>query len=60
MLIVPHLAQRLAVVRHLPLLIGDSQLADASVGSVDSYQGGERDVVLYGFTRSTPKAVPAF
>ncbi|WKX73541.1 DEAD/DEAH box helicase [Streptomyces sp. XD-27] len=52
--IVPYLAQRLEVVRHLTTLIGDSQLADASVGSVDSYQGGESDVVLYGFTRSNP------
>jgi superfamily I DNA and/or RNA helicase len=50
--IVPYLAQRLEVVRHLTPLVGDSQLADASVGSVDSYQGGEREVVLYGFTRS--------
>ncbi|MFF0669650.1 DEAD/DEAH box helicase [Streptomyces tendae] len=53
--IVPYLAQRAEVVRHLTPLIGDSQLADASVGSVDSYQGGERDVVLYGFTRSNPE-----
>jgi hypothetical protein len=53
--IVPYLAQRLEVVRHLTPLIGDSQLADASVGSVDSYQGGEREVVLYGFTRSNPQ-----
>ncbi|MGW1427423.1 DEAD/DEAH box helicase [Streptomyces sp. NPDC002431] len=50
--IVPYVAQRLEVVRHLTPLIGDSQLADASVGSVDSYQGGESEVVLYGFTRS--------
>lgn len=50
--IVPYLAQRLEVVRHLAPLLGDSQLADASVDSVDSYQGGEREVVLYGFTRS--------
>jgi hypothetical protein len=50
--IVPYLAQRTEVVRHLTPLIGDSELAGASVGSVDSYQGGERDVVLYGFTRS--------
>ncbi|GAU69159.1 putative helicase [Streptomyces sp. NBRC 110611] len=50
--IVPYLAQRMEVIRHLAPLIGDSQLADASVGSVDSYQGGEREVVLYGFTRS--------
>ncbi|MEW2163718.1 AAA domain-containing protein [Streptomyces sp. NPDC007084] len=55
MVIVPYLAQRLEVVRHLTPLIGDSRLADASVGSVDSYQGGERDVVLYGFTRSNPE-----
>ncbi|MEW1686943.1 DEAD/DEAH box helicase [Streptomyces sp. NPDC091265] len=54
MVIVPYLAQRLEVVRFLTPLIGDSQLANASVGSVDSYQGGERDVVLYGFTRSNP------
>ncbi|MFG3255062.1 DEAD/DEAH box helicase [Streptomyces sp. NPDC048172] len=53
--IVPYLAQRREVVRHLTPLIGDSQLADASVGSVDSYQGGEREVVLYGFTRSNPE-----
>ncbi|MFF4952224.1 DEAD/DEAH box helicase [Streptomyces chattanoogensis] len=53
--IVPYLAQRLEVIRHLTPLIGDSQLADASVGSVDSYQGGEREVVLYGFTRSNPQ-----
>ncbi|MEV8454088.1 AAA domain-containing protein [Streptomyces sp. NPDC052095] len=50
--IVPYVAQRLEVVRHLTPLIGDSQLVDASVGSVDSYQGGESEVVLYGFTRS--------
>lgn len=50
--IVPYLVQRSEVIRHLTPLIGDSQLAEASVGSVDSYQGGERDVVLYGFTRS--------
>lgn len=50
--IVPYIAQRLEVVRHLTPLIGDSQLADASVGSVDAYQGGESEVVLYGFTRS--------
>ncbi|MDG9715570.1 DEAD/DEAH box helicase [Streptomyces sp. DH24] len=52
--IVPYLAQRAEVIRHLTALIGDSQLAEASVGSVDSYQGGESEVVLYGFTRSNP------
>ncbi|MEU6664202.1 AAA domain-containing protein [Streptomyces sp. NPDC046821] len=53
--IVPYLAQRAEVVHHLTPLIGNSDLAESSVGSVDSYQGGERDVVLYGFTRSNPE-----
>ncbi|MFI9227857.1 DEAD/DEAH box helicase [Streptomyces rimosus] len=52
--IVPYVAQRAEVIRHLTPLIGDSQIAAASVGSVDSYQGGESEVVLYGFTRSNP------
>ncbi|KAB8162218.1 AAA family ATPase [Streptomyces sp. 3MP-14] len=54
MVIVPYLAQRAAVLSELKPLLGDSQLAEASVGSVDAYQGGEREVVLYGFTRSNP------
>jgi superfamily I DNA and/or RNA helicase len=52
--IVPYLAQRFEVIHRLTPLIGDSQIAAASVGSVDAYQGGESDVVLYGFTRSNP------
>ncbi|NGO46691.1 DEAD/DEAH box helicase [Streptomyces ureilyticus] len=58
--IVPYLAQRAAVIRELIPLIGDSQLANASVGSVDSYQGGECEVVLYGFTRSNPRGQIGF
>ncbi|MGA4847124.1 AAA domain-containing protein [Streptomyces sp. G5(2025)] len=58
--IVPYLAQRREVIRHLLPLIGDSQLADAMVGSVDSYQGGESEVVLYGFTRSNPEGRVGF
>ncbi|MGX1759289.1 DEAD/DEAH box helicase [Streptomyces lydicus] len=53
--IVPYRAQRAEVIRHLTPLIGDSQLVASSVGSVDSYQGGECEVVLYGFTRSNPE-----
>jgi superfamily I DNA and/or RNA helicase len=30
----------------------DHDLIDTNVGTVDSFQGGERDVILYGFTRS--------
>ncbi|MFH8790968.1 DEAD/DEAH box helicase [Streptomyces sp. NPDC017941] len=58
--IVPYRAQRAEVIRHLTPLIGDSQLAASSVGSVDSYQGGERDVVLYGFTRSNAQGRVGF
>ena len=32
-----------------------------NVGTVDSFQGGERDVILYGFTRSNsgaPRRLP--
>ncbi|MEV0279594.1 AAA domain-containing protein [Streptomyces sp. NPDC050610] len=59
-IIVPYLAQRAAVLAQLSPLIGDSELAEASVGSVDSYQGGERDTVLYGFTRSNSQGRVGF
>ncbi|MFD2860976.1 DEAD/DEAH box helicase [Salininema proteolyticum] len=32
--------------------IGDTDLVDLNVGTVDSFQGGERDVIFYSFTRS--------
>lgn len=35
-------------------MIGSTELARLNVGTVDSFQGGERDVILYGFTRSNP------
>ncbi|TQJ87862.1 DEAD/DEAH box helicase [Streptomyces sp. SLBN-31] len=50
--IVPYRAQVAAVVAEVSQLIGDAQRAKASVGTVDSFQGGEREVILYGFTRS--------
>ncbi|MEU6254153.1 AAA domain-containing protein [Streptomyces sp. NPDC047043] len=50
--IVPYRAQVAAVVAEVTRLIGDAQRAAASVGTVDSFQGGEREVILYGFTRS--------
>ncbi|RPF33173.1 DEAD/DEAH box helicase [Streptomyces sp. TLI_185] len=50
--IVPYRAQVTAVVAEVTRLIGDAQRAAASVGTVDSFQGGEREVILYGFTRS--------
>ncbi|GAB2842011.1 hypothetical protein GCM10027074_05540 [Streptomyces deserti] len=50
--IVPYRAQVATVIAELSPLIGDGRLAAASVGTVDSFQGGEREVILYGFTRS--------
>jgi hypothetical protein len=34
---------------------GDADKVRLNVGTVDSFQGGERDVILYGFTRSNPE-----
>lgn len=53
--IVPYRAQVSAVVTELTRLIGDAQRAREGVGTVDSFQGGEREVILYGFTRSNPE-----
>ncbi|NYH77220.1 energy-coupling factor transporter ATP-binding protein EcfA2 [Actinopolyspora biskrensis] len=51
-LIVPYRAQ----LEHLKHMAGtwapSQEHVDANMGTVDSFQGGERDVVLYGFTRS--------
>ncbi|GAA1989858.1 DEAD/DEAH box helicase [Amycolatopsis minnesotensis] len=51
-LIVPYAAQARLVSEQLRASIRDSDAIDANVGTVDSFQGGERDVILYGFTRS--------
>ncbi|PPK61869.1 AAA domain-containing protein [Actinokineospora auranticolor] len=53
--IVPYVAQLKAVSARLVELIGDEHAVRRNVGSVDSFQGGERDVILYGFTRSNPQ-----
>jgi ATP-dependent RNA/DNA helicase IGHMBP2 len=50
--IVPYRAQVKAVADLLVGLIGQPDKVRLNVGSVDSFQGGERDVILYGFTRS--------
>ncbi|MEV6228068.1 AAA domain-containing protein [Saccharopolyspora shandongensis] len=38
----------------------DQDTLDANMGTVDSFQGGERDVVLYGFTRSNSRGEVGF
>ena len=52
--IVPYSAQVKAVTAAIVELIGKEAHVRLNVGSVDSFQGGERQVVLYGFTRSNP------
>ncbi|WP_410596473.1 DEAD/DEAH box helicase [Amycolatopsis sp. lyj-23] len=51
-LIVPYAAQVKLVKELLRAEIADQDTIDTNVGTVDSFQGGERDVILYGFTRS--------
>jgi superfamily I DNA and/or RNA helicase len=53
--IVPYRAQVATVTAELSQLIGDGRRAREGVGTVDSFQGGEREVILYGFTRSNPQ-----
>jgi hypothetical protein len=58
--IVPYRAQLAKISADLAPRIGDAQLTRLNVGTVDSFQGGERDVILYGFTRSNPKGDVGF
>nr|WP_277605724.1 AAA domain-containing protein [Glycomyces sp. L485] len=51
-LIVPYRAQLQLVRSLLRRRIADPGTIELNAGTVDSFQGGERDVVLYGFTRS--------
>ncbi|MET7302535.1 AAA domain-containing protein [Embleya sp. NPDC005575] len=59
-IIVPYRAQVDLITRALAGRIGDLDVARHNVGTVDSFQGGERDVILYGFTRSNPKGNVGF
>jgi superfamily I DNA and/or RNA helicase len=50
--IVPYRAQAALVTKLLTEQLGDARGAEENVGSVDSFQGGEKDLIVYGFTRS--------
>lgn len=50
--IVPYRAQAEGVTERLTAALGDRKLVERSVGTVDAFQGGERDLIVYGFTRS--------
>lgn len=53
--IVPYLAQAALIRGLLTGVAGEAEKVRLNVGTVDSFQGGERDVILYGFTRSNPE-----
>jgi hypothetical protein len=53
--IVPYRAQAEHVTELLTKSLGDNAAVADSVGTVDAFQGGERDLVIYGFTRSNDR-----
>jgi len=50
--IVPYRAQAGRVADLLTEALGDGAVVAENIGTVDSFQGGERDLIVYGFTRS--------
>jgi len=59
-IIVAYRAQVAEIRAALGPLIRNAELVDLNVGTVDSFQGGERDVILYGFTRSNAEGSVGF
>ncbi|WP_242619833.1 DEAD/DEAH box helicase, partial [Actinomadura fibrosa] len=57
--ILPYQAQVGLVTELLAARIGD-EAAAAGVGTVDAFQGGERDVIVFGFTRSNANGAVGF
>ena len=58
--IVPFSAQKGKVTGLLTDRLGNEELVASRVASVDSFQGGERDTVIFGFTRSNAKGEIGF
>jgi superfamily I DNA and/or RNA helicase len=50
--IVPYRAQVQFLTARLTTMLGDETLVTDNVGTVDAFQGGERDIICYSFTRS--------
>jgi hypothetical protein len=50
--IVPYRAQAELITRRIVARLGDGPHVTERVGTVDSFQGGERGLIVYGFTRS--------
>lgn len=53
--IVPYRAQAERVTELLTESLGEGAAVADSVGTVDAFQGGERDLIVYGFTRSNDR-----
>jgi superfamily I DNA and/or RNA helicase len=58
--IVPYRAQAAKIVTELRRHLGDPGRLAENVGTVDSFQGGERDLIVYGFTRSNGRGAVGF
>jgi hypothetical protein len=58
--IVPFSAQEGRVSALLAKRLGDEERAASKVASVDSFQGGEHDTVIFGFTRSNSRGSVGF
>jgi hypothetical protein len=58
--ILPYQAQVGLVTEMLARRLGDDEAAAAGVGTVDSFQGGERDLIVFGFTRSNASGSVGF
>lgn len=59
-LIVPYRAQLARITELVLATIPDQEVVKANIGTVDAFQGGERDVILYGFTRSNARCQVGF
>ncbi|MFF3444175.1 DEAD/DEAH box helicase [Streptosporangium sp. NPDC002721] len=58
--IVPYRAQAERIRAGLARVLGESTEVADNVGTVDSFQGGERDLVVYAFTRSNARGEVGF
>lgn len=58
--IVPYRAQAARIEAALARLLGDPAGISENIGTVDSFQGGERDLIVYGFTRSNDRGAVGF
>ncbi|WP_158891853.1 DEAD/DEAH box helicase [Amycolatopsis anabasis] len=59
-LLVPYRAQVDRIGAILTRLTGDPAAVRSNVDTVDSFSGGERDVILYGFTRANAEGAVGF